>query len=140
MALKKTWVVVADQEHSRFYEVDNRDYHLRFVSEVFNEAKQNKENLRGKGVVAKRSGHSNVRALVNENSVTRRMNSRFVAQLCDHIEKSRKQNAFNKLIIVAGPELIGQIRSGLSRPTLDCVQKTLSKDYTHFTRTDVMEF
>lgn len=137
MALLKTWIVIADQSNARLYEVDNRDFKMNQVAKVINDFDERREGLRGLGSVSKRSRQSNVRALVNENSLNRRMIDHYVIELSDVIEKARKENKFQKLILVAGPEMMGELKNKLSRPTLDRLQRALAKDYARFKEHEV---
>lgn len=139
MAIRKTWVVIADQKKASLYEVDNREYRLNFISSLRNDFDERMAGLKEKGSVSKQSRQSNVRALVNENSLKRRMVTSYVDQLAEEIESGRKAGAFSKIIMAAGPELMGLLRAKLSRPTLGMIQREITKDYTSLKQAEVMD-
>ena len=140
MALKKTWVIVADQENTKFYEVDNRDFHMTCIDQLDNDPEERMDGLRQRGAVSRVSRQSNIRSLVNENSLQRRMLRSYVNQIVDYLELGRSLNHYQKLIIVAGPELMGMIKSKLSKSTMRMLQKSLTKDYTRFKQHEVASF
>lgn len=141
MALKRTWIAIADQEQTRIYAVDNRDFNMTLVKEVLNSSSSRAESLKGKKDVGvgRSSVHSNVRSLVNENAVQRRLLKGYVTDVVDFIEKGRRENSFQKIILVAGPEMMGMIKSKLTKPTMSLVQRALTKDYTRFKECEVQD-
>ncbi|MHB8236072.1 MAG: host attachment protein [Acidithiobacillus ferrivorans] len=54
----------------------------------------------------------------------------FASELATYLGEARKQNAFQHLVLVASPHILGLLREKLDAPTTAMVSGTLNKDYT----------
>lgn len=54
----------------------------------------------------------------------------FSETIADWLESARKENKFDKLILIAEPRFIGRLKSHLSTPTLQLVISEKEKDYS----------
>jgi len=64
---------------------------------------------------------------------------RFAAQIVDHMEKSRSNNEFGKVAIVAPPLFLGAWRNKLPSPLEQMVILELNKDYTSSSMDEIAE-
>ncbi|MBU2732162.1 host attachment protein [Acidithiobacillus ferridurans] len=55
----------------------------------------------------------------------------FANELATYLGAARKQNAFQHLVLVASPHVLGLLREKLDAPTSAMISGTLSKDYTY---------
>ncbi|MDD5374845.1 host attachment protein [Acidithiobacillus sp.] len=55
----------------------------------------------------------------------------FANELATYLGTARKQNAFQHLVLVASPHILGLLREKLDAPTSAMISGTLSKDYTY---------
>ena len=55
----------------------------------------------------------------------------FANELATYLGAARKQNAFQHLVLVASPHILGLLREKLDAPTSAMISGTLSKDYTY---------
>ena len=55
----------------------------------------------------------------------------FANELATYLSAARKQNAFQHLVLVASPHILGLLREKLDAPTSAMISGTLSKDYTY---------
>ena len=55
----------------------------------------------------------------------------FASELATYLSAARKQNAFQHLVLVASPHILGLLREKLDAPTSAMISGTLSKDYTY---------
>lgn len=55
---------------------------------------------------------------------------RFASQLVDELEKGRVEHAFDKLVLVAAPGFLGQLRAQFHDPLRDTLALEIDKDYT----------
>ena len=55
----------------------------------------------------------------------------FASELATYLSAARKQNAFQHLVLVASPHILGLLREKLDAPTSAMISGTLSKDYIY---------
>jgi protein required for attachment to host cells len=55
---------------------------------------------------------------------------RFASQLAAELEKGRVEHAFDKLVLVAAPGFLGQLRAQFHDPLRDTIALEIDKDYT----------
>lgn len=130
MSISKTWILIGNQEIAKVYEIkSNRRNQLKCVETIVNKA--DTEGLRGRGASARTvGGASNIRSLVNENSLNRRLLGGHINEVASYIEKARREGRFDRLILAAGPDFLGHVRQKLSRETQNKIEKSISKDFT----------
>jgi protein required for attachment to host cells len=63
-----------------------------------------------------------------EHEATDQVSLMFARHLCDKLEKARAENRFAKLVLVAEPRLLGELRAALDKHTAALVSATLDKD------------
>jgi protein required for attachment to host cells len=56
---------------------------------------------------------------------------RFASKLCSILKKARAKNRFERLVLVAEPRLLGEIRSTLDQPTKSRVSASMDRDLAH---------
>jgi protein required for attachment to host cells len=67
-------------------------------------------------------------AYSSEEGATDRVEHDFAVQLADQLDQYRNSGAFDQLVLVAGPKLLGKLRHALSEPTRKLVSAELDKD------------
>jgi protein required for attachment to host cells len=55
----------------------------------------------------------------------------FARQLGEELETAREKSMFARLVLVASPKFLGQLRGELPAPLAACVVKSVDSDYTH---------
>ncbi|MDR5866930.1 host attachment protein [Halomonas koreensis] len=63
----------------------------------------------------------------------------FAREVADRLYRARVENTLDKLILVAPPRFLGQLRDKLDPPTAKRVIHTLSKDLTKASLADIQE-
>jgi len=74
-----------------------------------------------------------------EESATDREEHDFALQLADQLDQHRNSGAFEQLVLVAGPKLLGKLRHALSAPTRKLVSAELDKDLVDPTEQELRE-
>ena len=67
-------------------------------------------------------------AYTSEESPADRVEHEFALQLADQLDQHRNSGAFDQLVLIAGPKLLGKLRHALSEPTRKLVSAELDKD------------
>jgi protein required for attachment to host cells len=72
-----------------------------------------------------------------EHEAAEQVSLMFARHLCDKLEKARAENRFGKLVLVAEPRLLGELRGALDKPTAALVSATLDKDLAGVDNRDI---
>lgn len=135
MSSKRNWVVVSDLNKTRIFQVE-KNKHLSLKYTLKNEVDQRTKDHPEKGHVLSSTSHGH-RALTNENSIHRKLIDPYVHFICDSLDKARKDHEFDHLMIVAGPEMLGHLRSHLDKNVQEVVSEEIVKDYSRFSMSDI---
>lgn len=68
-----------------------------------------------------------------------RMAQQFAAHLVTRLEEGRQQGEFGHLILVAAPMFLGVLKSQLSSPLRQLVERTVDRDYTALSPPELRE-
>jgi protein required for attachment to host cells len=127
---KGNWFLVARRTGATIFSNQGRGTALQLVAEL-----QNPEGkLQSSELETDRPGRSFDRAgygrhgLSSEESPRQHVEHVFARRLADFLEKKRCENAFDQLVIVAGPHLLGEMRLALSTATQRLVKLEVNKE------------
>jgi protein required for attachment to host cells len=155
--IMKIWIVVADEREALFYDVGNARSRLERVANVDEDGR-----VRGAGYAlalkitnpharpdreletdrpgrAFSSSTGQRHGIDGERSSRRRDQEEFVKRICDEIERARHAGNFDRLVLAAGPRMLGLIRAGLSAPSRATVAAEVAKDLIRFEADELME-
>ncbi|MFV2053516.1 host attachment family protein [Aliiroseovarius sp. YM-037] len=127
-----TWVLVADSEKALFLEnigdAQNPHFELR--------RKKEQENPSDEEQSANRPGRFNDgpsvhRSAVQDTDWHELAKDRFAEDLSDMLYKRAHRGDFDKLVIVAGPEVLGRLRDGLHQEVQSKLVAEVPKNLTH---------
>ena len=94
-------------------------------------------HLRGRDLMSDRPGRVHESSGTTRHAIephtdpVRNEERRFSAQVIDELEQRLAAGAFDRLILVAGPTMLGDLRAGLSAKLRAAVHFELAKDLTH---------
>lgn len=75
------------------------------------------------------AGHTNRKGGMEPRVMPHEMDViRFTQDIAQHLETSRAQNKFNRLVLVAEPHELGLLKESLDKKTGECVVATLNKN------------
>lgn len=127
-----TWVLIADGERALFLEnqTDGEDPHL----EVFREDAQ--DNPPNREQAANRQGRFNDgpsvhRSAVEDTDWHQLAKDRFAQDLAEILYKQAHKGAFDKLVLVAPPKTLGELRSELHQEVVKRVIGEVPKTLTN---------
>ncbi len=115
--MDQTWICIGDGSHARFFQSSGAESPWKLVRRVDREHSREKTN----------------RADAHED----RGEHDFARQLVAELESARQSGTFARLVLVASPTFLGQLRSELPAPLAACVVKSLDKDYTQMAEAEL---
>ncbi|MBY6055784.1 host attachment family protein [Leisingera daeponensis] len=126
-----TWVLVADSEKALFLEntTDAQNPNLQV------RRKDEQENPSDREQSANRPGRFNDgpsvhRSAVDDTDWHELAKERFAKDLSDKLYEMAHRGDFEKLVLVAAPEVLGELRKNLHKEVSDCVIGEISKNLT----------
>jgi len=127
-----TWVLVADGSRARLFvnEVVGKGLKPALDQEFVGTKLPSREIATDKPGRAFDSAGEGRHAMEPPTDPHRREKQAFAHELADVLEDGRKRNAFDRLVVVAPPEALGDLRSAFSDALRRMVSAELNKDLT----------
>lgn len=126
-----TWYLVANQSTAKFFESTAASRAIHLMNEIeHKEGRLHEGDLvtGSKGAVFQSAGQGQQRATEPEVSATEHEAEKFAGELAGDLYKARLDGRFNKLVLVAAPSFLGQLRSALDKTTASLVVKEVDKN------------
>lgn len=113
--MSRLWVIVADQSKARIFTVADPRGALLHVGELEHpEARDREQTLTsdrpGRSFDSKGQGRHAMGSTVEPG---KQENIRFAKQVADHVQAAHNEGRCNRLLLVAGPPLLGLLRESL---------------------------
>ena len=109
--MTQTWILVGDGSHARFFQTADASHPWQLVQKMDREHSREKTD--------RNDSHGDL----GEQG--------FARQLVGELEKNRELGTFTRLVLVASPKFLGQLRAELGKPLAACVVNSIDADYTH---------
>ncbi|SHF14904.1 Protein required for attachment to host cells [Microbulbifer donghaiensis] len=124
------WVLVANQSQARLFEAANRAGELHELETMIHpESRLNGRDLESDAPGrAFDSGGLGRHAMGNASQIHRRNGQKFAREIAHALEKGRKEGCFEKLYIVAEPQMVGSLRESLKAPTRAAIAGEMRKN------------
>jgi protein required for attachment to host cells len=128
-----TWILVAHRSGAVVYESRGPGRPLHSVMQLRNP----RGRLKSSQVLADRPGRSFDRrgggrhSLSTEESVPEHIARTFVGKIVERLELARTKAGFERLVLVAPPKMLGQLREALSEALRALLIAELPKDLAH---------
>ncbi|MBZ0218358.1 MAG: host attachment protein [Fimbriimonadaceae bacterium] len=132
MATKVTWVLIADGARARLLVNTGRGTGLKpaLDQEFIGDKRQSRELTSDKpGRTFDRGGQGR-HSMEPPTDPHRHEQHMFARSLADLFEEKQKHNAFDRLIVVAPPKTLGDLRAEFPKAVADLVSDELNKDLT----------
>lgn len=140
--MERTWIVVCDATRCRFFM--KRMGSQEWVK--FEEFEHPAGRAKGLELASDRPGRSLQSQAPQKRAATDpRTNphevevQRFARHIADTLDNARVQNAFERLVLVAPPSFLGELKTALPEQLHKLVYATLDKDYTQLDQRDIEE-
>lgn len=128
--MNTTWIVVAHRGGARFFENPGPGKGLKLVETIEHpegRLKNGEINSDKPGRAFDKVGGGR-HSMSTEQAPIERVAQQFAKLLSEKLIKGRTQNRYAKLVLVAEPRFLGELRSALDSPTTALVSATLDKD------------
>jgi protein required for attachment to host cells len=124
-----SWVVVADASQARVLVNDGPSHGLTVQREFQQEVKKSRD------VLADRPGSTNDSMGVAKHATSppdqvREQKRKFAREIANDLDAARKHNEFERLYLVAPPQILGELRAELTPELTKMVAGELNKDLT----------
>ena len=113
--MTQTWILVGDGSHARLFQSDDATKPWHLVRTLQREHSREK------------TGDSHEDA--GEHG--------FARHLVGELETARQAGSFRRLVLVAPPKFLGQVRGELKAPLAACVVDSVDADYTQMAAADL---
>lgn len=129
-------IVVADEREAQFFDAVTLKS-LTGRGTLVNESGRKKDGemetdrpgRRSAGPSAVSHGHHH--GITGEKSTVQHELTLFAKEVAKRIDADRIKNEFDKLVLVAGPKMLGLLRQSLPTPSQSLLAAEVSKDLTH---------
>jgi protein required for attachment to host cells len=115
--MTQTWILVGDGSHARLFQAQEPSLPWQMLRRLDREHSREKTD----------------RAESHED----RGENDFARQFSQELETARQSGALQRLVLVAPPKFLGQLRAELQAPLEACVVNSVDKDYTHMAADEV---
>jgi protein required for attachment to host cells len=113
------WILVGDGSHARVFQTDDASQPWQLLRRIDREHSREKTD--------RNDSHGDQGELG------------FARQLVQELETGRERGAFKRLVLVAPPKFLGQLRAELAAPLAACVVKSVDSDYTHMAPAELLK-
>ena len=132
-------IIVADSTRARIFTVDSAHSPLNEIETMAHpEGRVHEQNLvsdlPGKG---SGKGGGGDHAYQEKIEPKREEMIEFAKRIADYLDETRKANKLNKLIIIAAPAFLGELRTHLSSETSEKIVFELDKNLAHHSEEDI---
>lgn len=141
--MAKTWIVVSDSARARIFAASStgngQEKRLEKIQERVHASSRSHErelasDARGRAFDSEGPGRH---AMSEKVSPKEHEAWKLCKELADEIERSRAKGEFDRLVLVAAPAFLGELRKKLSEPTRRCVVKEVDKDLAGMSPADI---
>ncbi|MDF1643870.1 MAG: host attachment protein [Pseudomonadales bacterium] len=128
--MKTTWIVVASSSQARFFTADTAtgpitEFYDLVHSESRLHARDITSDLPGKGFDRQGEGRH---GLDSQTPIKKRESIQFAREVSEYLNQARRASQFGRLIIVAAPAFLGELRSTMHNDTASAVIHWLEKN------------
>jgi protein required for attachment to host cells len=125
-------VLVADERAAAFYDLENLRSPLQPRATLDDPTatlrdRELESDRPGRGFAS--GGHRH--GVDGERSARRENETRFAGRIAHEVERARQHNEFDRLVIMAGPRMLGLLREALAEPSRSAVAAEVPKDLAH---------
>jgi len=142
VVLQRTWFVVADGAQARIFETEDASSPFREVERSLSaDARQKSVNLNSDRPGRTFDSHGHGRHAMQPGTDPQMHEKvQFVDRLGSRLNEAALRQAFDRLVLIAPPRPLGQLRRKLNRQASDRVTAEIDKDLTGLTGHEIQEY
>ena len=124
-------VVVADERDATFFDLDRPQAPLEARGSLHNDSARPDRELETDRPGRRFGGtHGNRHAVDGERSTERHEIELFAKQVCQALDGARTRHEFDRLVLIAGPRMLGLLRQALPAPCQAVVAAEVAKAFS----------
>ena len=136
----RIWYIIADGGRARFVERDEQGTYRTVVSFVAADMHKRSSDLgRDRPARAQESGSPTRHAIQPRRDLHAAAKEDFVKLVAEEIEAEHGRDQFDRLVLIAPPRVLTELKQKLSKPMAKIVVKDLQKDLTKVPDHDLTE-
>jgi protein required for attachment to host cells len=129
--MDNTWVLVANASEARLFATERLGKDMSMIEDYSHP----ESRAKGTTLASDRPGSSqgrgsNMGTRGDPNDPKNFEAERFASELADVLDKGRTENAYRRLVLVAGPHFQGLLKAELNDHTRELVSNIIDKDFT----------
>ena len=130
MSKKDKWILVADSGRARIFEVDRKTHRLNRAPlfELAQQVPASRDISRDRPGRTFESQGEGRHAKVQPTDPHRHLKSLFAHELAEKLDEERKKNAYRHLVVVAPPQMLGDLRKELDEQVRKMIVLEIDKD------------
>jgi protein required for attachment to host cells len=133
-----TWILVADGASARVFDFHPGNRRLELVHEMRSVAARTKTSEIMSDNEGRRADTGpNQRSTVGPVDAQRHAKGEFGRDVAGWLDAAAAEHRYERLVLVAAPQMLGDLRPMLSKPTTSKVTKEVAKDLTQFSERDL---
>ncbi len=128
-----TWLVVADGRRARIFSARAGDTGLTELHDLIGDDRATRDIGTDRPGRTQESANSGRHAMAPRVDWHRQAKQQFAREVADKINATGLKGGFDRLVVVAPPKALGDLRKVLNKHALDRLGAEIDKDLTHFT-------
>ena len=134
-------IVVADSSRARIFTVDSAHSPLNEIETIVHPEGRLHEQDMVSDLPGKDAGKGGAGDHAYQEKIAPKEQEMiaFAKRIADYLESARKANQLKKLVIIAAPEFLGELRSHLSTETSEKIVYELDKNIAHHSEEDIRQ-
>jgi protein required for attachment to host cells len=139
--MASTWIVIADGARARVVEQDRQSRHFKpaFEQEFFGQTAQSKEIASDRPGRSFDSAGEGRHAMEPSTDPQRHAKYAFAGDLAKHLQKAAGENRFERLVLIAAPKTLGDLRQLLPDVVRKKIVAEIDKDLTKVPTRDLAD-
>lgn len=134
----RVWIIIADKHMAKIFSKAGNS--IEMIGEAWpSENKQEDMKDKNTGRIMSPSGKILHIEYEPAMSPIRRKAFRFAHEIADWLDNSLQKDAFDRLILVAPPQTLGDLRAAINKPVLSRLVAEINKDMTKLNENDLGE-
>ena len=139
--MASSWVIVADASRARIFAADKNLSNLSELATFAHPESRLHEqeltsDLPGRSFDTQGEGRH---AMGQKHDPKQHEAQQFAQQIAEHLDNSRKQNKYDRLVIISSPAMLGLLRDNLTNETKELVTDEINKDLTQHSIADIQQ-
>ena len=145
-----TRILVGDQGEVRFYDAIGFAHPLKFSGSLTNSTAHLRDQdltsdrpgriFSGGAMSGRRRGATLRHATGGEHAPRRHAAHVFAQRVAAELERARRAGRFGRLVLIAAPAILGELRAALTPAVARCVVSTVPKDVVHHRPSDLRRY